>query len=106
MLPKYSYEEATAALLAALTRDVLLHEAGRFDNLGESYDEVDTRLPRNADPEFNKLIFAHEFWAGWLDAREHDWMFYEPIKQADWPRFARQIIPGTWKPSARQRIRY
>ena len=68
-------------------------------------DVVALEIRQTAGPEFNKLIFAHEFWAGWLDAREHDWMFYEPIKQADWHAARpRTLTRGpSWSPARNAR---
>ncbi len=34
---------------------------------------------------------ALEFWAGWIDSRNHGWQFYEPIAEHDWPDLARRI---------------
>jgi hypothetical protein len=92
MSSPYAYPEAKSVLIAMLTRDALLHEAGRYGDLGADFDEVDGRLPRNGSPEFEQLFLAFEFWSGWLDSAEHDWFFYEPIHEADWPVLARDIV--------------
>ena len=88
----YAYAEAKSALLDILTREAALHESGRFGELGANHDEVDQKLPRNGGPEFGKLLLALEFWSGWLDSAEHDWFFYEPIRENDWPILARAIV--------------
>lgn len=31
------------------------------------------------------------FWDGWIDARNHDWLYYEGIDKEDWPRHARAV---------------
>ena len=92
MSAPFTYAEAKSVLIEVLRRDVALHEAKRYSELGADFDEIDERLPRNAGVEFSKLIFAHELWAGWQDSAEHDWYFYEPIHENDWPRFAKTII--------------
>jgi hypothetical protein len=91
MTTPFTYAEAKSVLTKALTRDAALHEARRFSDLGAKFDEVDSKLPRGAGAEFNKLIFAHAFWAGWLDSGVHDWLFYELIQEKDWPAFARTV---------------
>ncbi|MDT3735405.1 MAG: hypothetical protein ROZ00_04170 [Denitratisoma sp.] len=88
----YAYAEAKSVLLSILNREATLHESGRYSELGENYDEVDQRLPRNGGPEFAKLLLALDFWSGWLDSAEHDWFFYEPIHENDWPKLARAIV--------------
>lgn len=91
MPPRYSPAEAKSILIGILYRDVSLHESGRYDALGADYDEVDARLPREAGPEFSTSLLAFEFWSGWLDSAEHDWLFYEPLRETDWPMHARSI---------------
>jgi hypothetical protein len=87
-----SYVDAKQQLMMVLQRDALLHGARKFDELGEGYEDVDARVPRNAGPQFTKVLIALEFWGSWLDSCEHDWFFYEPLKEADWPVLARRII--------------
>ncbi|MDO8828032.1 MAG: hypothetical protein Q7V21_15590 [Methylophaga sp.] len=85
------YSEAKSVLLDILIREAELHESGRYGELGANYDEVDQKLPHNGGPEFGKLLLALEFWTGWLDSAGHDWLFYEPIRESDWPILARAI---------------
>jgi hypothetical protein len=92
MDPPFSQPEAKEFLIRALQRDAVLHETGRYSELGEGFDEVDGRLPRNTDQAFRDLYIAFEFWAGWLDSAEHDWYHYDPIREADWPVLARRVI--------------
>jgi len=92
MSAPFTYAEAKSVLIEVLKRDVALHEAKHYFELGANFDEIDERLPRNAGVEFSKLIFAFEFWAGWQDSAEHGWLFYEPIHENDWPRFAKTLI--------------
>jgi hypothetical protein len=86
-----SYSDAKQMLISSLTRDALLHEMRKFKELGEGYDNLDTAIPRDGGPQFAKLLLALEFWSSWLDSCEHDWFFYEPIKEPDWPILARRI---------------
>jgi hypothetical protein len=87
-----SYESAKAHLIAGLQRDATAHTEGRYTDIGTDFEKFDCGLRRDARPEFNKLHVALNFWDGWIDARNHDWCYYEPILQADWPVFARRIV--------------
>lgn len=88
----YAYAEAKSVLIDILTREAVLHESRRYGELGANFDEVDQKLPRKSGPEFGKLLLALEFWSGWLDSAEHDWFFYEPIHENDWPILALAIV--------------
>jgi hypothetical protein len=94
-----SVEEIVAA---ALLRDAEAHEAGRFEEIGECWDEeyvagqlrrvVDGQmLPEREDPS-PTLDLAFEFWNCWEDDRNHDWLVYsDSIALQDWPQMAREI---------------
>ena len=86
-----NYPEAKQLFVDGLTRDAIAHESGQFRDVGEGFDNLDYELPRNQGAEFDKLFIALNFWDGWIDARNHDWKYYQGIKQADWPRLARSI---------------
>lgn len=87
----YSYSEARQLLINNLTHDATAHEAGRFQDIGLDFDELDYNLPRDGGPEFDKLLLALTFWDGWIDARNHEWQYYEGIEEGDWPVLARRI---------------
>ena len=89
--PMLNYPEAKRVFVDGLTRDAIAHESGRFRNVGEGFDNLDCKLPRNQGAEFDKFFIALNFWDGWIDARNHDWKYYQGIRQADWPRLARSI---------------
>lgn len=88
----FTCAEARSRLIEALARDASLHEAGRYGDLGEGFDALDARFPRGAGDDLRRLVFAQEFWAGWLDSSAHGWLFYAPIEEADWPRLARTVV--------------
>ena len=92
MATPFTYAEAKCVLIEALAHDAELHEARRFGELGSRFEEVDAKLPRDAGTAFSRLIFAHEFWAGWLDSSAHDWSYYDPIQEKDWPALARVVV--------------
>jgi hypothetical protein len=86
------YPEARQAFIEELRHDVDAHEAGRYEEVGAGFDAIDAGLPRDHGPQFDKLFIALNFWDGWIDSRNHDWLYYEGISQRDWPVLARSII--------------
>jgi len=88
----FTYEQAKAFVIEHLEKDAEHHDAGRFSEIGEYFDELDINLPRSAGDEFEKLHIALIFWDSWQDARNHEWQYYPKIEKADWPRFARIIV--------------
>ena len=93
----FSYTEAKQFLVESLTRDANAHESGRYQDVGRDFDEFDTNLPRGSGPEFNKLLIALNFWDGWIDARNHDWQYYEGINESGWPLLASRVIESLVK---------
>lgn len=87
-----NYDEARQIFIAELTRDAEAHEAGRYDEIGRAFERVDAQLPRGQGPEFDKLFISLDFWDGWIDARNHDWQYYNGISDRDWPTLARTIV--------------
>ncbi len=67
------------------------HAAASPGQPHQAYDEIDAVLPRGNDPRWDKIFIALHFWDGWIDASNHDWRYYEPIQQSDWPVLAREI---------------
>ena len=66
-------------------------DAGHPERVGLGFDAFDGNLPRNVGARFDKLFIALNFWDGWIDARNHDWEYYDPIQARDWPVLARSI---------------
>ena len=85
------YEETRRKVIEELLRSAAAHEAGNIWQIDGSYDEMQSRILSEDAPEFEKLSIAVEFWGGWIDARNHDWMYYKGIGALDWPKLARQI---------------
>lgn len=87
------YEEIKQRLISELSRSADSHEMGQVWEIDGSYDQLEQDvLTDNSDAIFDKLKIAVEFWAGWIDSRNHDWKFYEGIKASDWPTLARIIV--------------
>jgi hypothetical protein len=57
----FSYTEAKQFLVESLRRDAIAHEAGRYRDVGQAFDEFDANLSRDDRPEFNKLFVALNF---------------------------------------------
>jgi len=86
------YAEARSRLIQYLEAAASAHEAGNLDLIEVGFEEFDELLRREADAEFEKLQIALDFWDGWIDARNHNWHYYEGISASDWPRLARSVI--------------
>jgi hypothetical protein len=71
------YPEARRAFIRELGRDIQAHEVGRYHDVGAGFDDLDAELPRDQGPEFEKLFIALNLWDGWIDSRNHDWLYYE-----------------------------
>ena len=92
MGPAPNYEALRRRFVARLEAATRAHESGDLTAISMGYDQLDAELPRNAGPDFHKLDVALEFWDGWIDARNHDWLYYPGIAASDWPRLARGIV--------------
>jgi hypothetical protein len=86
------YSEAKQQMINGLLQAASAHEAGRLQGVATSYDALDANLPREAGPEFDRLLIALNYWEGWIDARNHNWQYYEGMREADWPQLARSIV--------------
>jgi hypothetical protein len=86
------YSEAKQAFIDGLSHNADAQEAGRYEEVGAGFDELDGALPREVEPEFNKLFIALDFWDGWIDSRNHNWLYYKGIEQSDWPVLAKRIV--------------
>ena len=88
----FDYAQLKQFLIANLTRDANSHEARRYSEIGIGFDEMEANFPDSGEEDSNKLFLARSFWEGWIDARNHDWLYYEHIKEDDWPILARRIV--------------
>jgi hypothetical protein len=83
--------EAADILADALLVDAEAHEAGRYGEIGERYDDVYAELLPLDGLSERPVRMALDFWDGWIDARNHDWLYYDGIEEHDWPRHARFV---------------
>jgi hypothetical protein len=80
------------ALIEGLLHDAIAHEAGHYNEVGAQFEAFERLLTEADGYTNNQVSLAYDFWDGWIDAHNHDWRFYEPIQEADWPRLARHIV--------------
>jgi hypothetical protein len=85
------YEETKQKIISELLRSAAEQEAGNIWGIDGCFDDLEFSVKSDDTPEFDKLTIAMEFWAGWIDSRNHDWMFYKGIESSDWPKLARKI---------------
>lgn len=86
-----TYDQIRERVASALEDAAEAHDAGRYRELSDFHDEVDIPETRGDGDHFAKLGIALNFFDGWVDASNHDWLYYETISQEDWPRFGRII---------------
>ncbi len=79
-------------MIEGLLNDATAHEAGRYKDIGAQFEAFERLLTEADGNTNNQISLAYDFWDGWVDTRNHDWRYYEPITEADWPRLARHIV--------------
>lgn len=65
------------------------HRAGRHRELTKIFAEVD--VPDSQSDGSGTVAIALNFFDGWVDASNHDWLHYDGISQNDWPQLADTI---------------
>ena len=83
--------KAADILANALEADAIAHESGQHHKIGDKFDDVLSEISSLNDIPPRLSCLAINFWDGWQDSRNHDWLYYEPITESDWPRLAREI---------------
>jgi hypothetical protein len=86
------YHEWRDRVVKALEAAATAHEAADFAKISSGHKELDAAVPRNSDSRYDKLLIALDFWSGWIDARNHDWLYYRGFSAADWPALARRLL--------------
>lgn len=89
MWDELQYDELRERFASHLERAAEAQQADNVAGLENGYDALDAILPRGEGAEYDKLHIALNFWDGWIDARNHDWQYYEGIGEHDWPQLAR-----------------
>ena len=85
-----SIEELQQELGRGLLAAAAAQDRGDIWAIDDGFDEFEARIAANA-PATAQLATVLRFWDGWIDARNHDWQYYDPIMEADWPILARQV---------------
>lgn len=78
-------------LASALVAAAAAHEAKRYDHVDDGFDEIEAEVRDDSVPPGAPTRFALDFWDGWIDARNHDWLYYDGISKDDWPIHARVV---------------
>jgi hypothetical protein len=85
------YDELRERFALDLDRAAQSQKVGNLPGIETGYEELDRMLPGGESEEYDKLHIARYFWDGWIDARNHDWQYYEGIAEQDWPHLARSL---------------
>lgn len=86
-----AYDSCRRTLIDALRRDAVLHEAGRYEDLGSDLPGVLSQLSLGEDDRYRKLRAAFRFWDAWLMARDSDWLEHCHIELYKWPQLACRV---------------
>jgi hypothetical protein len=84
-------EQARVRVAEALERAAAAHEAGRCAELQRLFEIIDIPDVRVPGADGQRIGVALNFFDGWVDALNHDWLYYEGIEREDWPRLARAL---------------
>ena len=88
--------ERTRAL--AQLREVLIHEleqsvkhhmAGRYDEVGETFYQIDELVWSIKPKGIREETIEYQAYCvldAWIHASDHDWLIYDSVKKDDWPR--------------------
>ena len=66
------------------------HDRGDLDAIEDGYEAFDNGVPREG-PAAEDLLIALELWSAWIDSKNHDWLFYEPLTESSWAPLARRV---------------
>jgi hypothetical protein len=86
-----STQPAGAIVASALEADAAFQEAGALSQLGSAQEQTWVQVAAVAPDYSDAIAFAFTFWDEWTDAANHEWRYHEPIKELDWPRYARAV---------------
>ena len=89
--PAVDFDDLRERFASALEAAADAQDAGNPEAVSTGYDELDGALPRNGEPRIQKLHIALQFWDGWIDSRNHGWLYYDGLTAADWPVIARGV---------------
>ena len=72
-----------------LDEAIMFHELDAQDMLRQMFDEAENLISKRT---INRdIAIAYSFFDGWIDAMNHNWMYYEGISKDDWPVFSSEI---------------
>jgi hypothetical protein len=80
------------SLIEALRFDIKAHLNGSYKLIAQRYDDVYAGLLIFNEYENRNIRITFNFWDGWCDASNRDWLVYKEIKKEDWPILAEEII--------------
>lgn len=81
-------DEAASRVATALRHDVEAHRRGSYADIGTAYDHVLNEVLPLWNHSGGVIATAFTFWDWWIDARNHNWLYYPGIARDDWPRLA------------------
>lgn len=83
--------DARNAIIHGLKAALLAHHEGRIFDIGDGWDQA-ALLNQTTDYDDKRLSIALALWEDWADSAQHDWLYYDGMDAADWPRYAATIV--------------
>jgi len=84
--------EAQVILAQAIEADIQNQLSGNHLEIAERWDDVyGELLPIEDEMDNPTYRIAMRFWECWGDSACHDWKYYPPLKESDWPVLAAEV---------------
>src|SRR4051812_23494276 len=91
MLPDPTIESLRAFAVDMLRRAAEAQKRGDIWSIDDDFEAFELALASTQSAQPDDFEIVRHFCDGWADSRNHDWQFYEPVAQSDWPHLARHI---------------
>lgn len=82
------YDKAKNFAIVALENALEAHARNDLLSIENGLEEFEGLVSESEVISNSLLYLSLEFWSGWSDSAVHDWRFYEPLQEDDWPRLA------------------
>jgi hypothetical protein len=84
----FTRDQARDFIISAFPRLIEAHKGRNFKEIHEGFDVFDRNLPRVKGQGWENFGIALNYWDTWIDAKNHNWQYYKPLTDNDWPNLA------------------
>ena len=86
------YDRARNHAVYGNEKALIAHAKQEVFSIDDELEQYELLISKLELPSNSLLLLTPEFWSGWADAAAHDWKYYEPIKEIDWPVYAEVLL--------------